>query len=427
MQCILPTENTITKAIRSLQNDHNFRCPPLFAACTTLSCGGRIASETDGRYPSWCVRMECVKCPKRWSVCKFCAPRGIQTSRLASKKAQIEHNKLHSIIAKEEADILENKNKRKAIVLEEEKTDATKKDRKTTVVDLTEYLDNPVQLTYLKHDQLKEGKKYLAALQMTQDQNESPTMISELDADLNILIASLVLRVTKGERLLISKIFSRVVEKIIRDQQKIQKQYYTPIPVPSSENEFRRYFDGRCAILNNVPIPKVNVLANGDAFVLPSDFLRLYFSMGLVMPSMVKTIDDINYSANGISEVWQSKKAKECLNKLSIQDSSCYKILLCEWSDGFDPNNNKSSRGSIHVTTFSMFSDSNRNDKNLSFVSTICSDKSNKNEIRRHVYNDLKELRKPTIMFDGTKFIKVSKHPYTSLLFVFNSTNHFLP
>ena len=76
---------------------------------------------------------------------------------------------------------------------------------------------------------------------------------------------------------------------------------------------------------------------------------------------------------------------------------------------------------------FSMFSESNRNNKNLSFVSTICSDKSNKNEIHRHVYKNLKELRKPTIMFDSTKFIKVSKHPYTLLLFVFNSTNHFLP
>ena len=54
-----------------------------------------------------------------------------------------------------------------------------------------------------------------------------------------------------------------------------------------------------------------------------------------------------------------------------------------------------------------MFSDINRNDKSLSFVSTICSDKSNKNEIRRHIYNDLKKLTEPTLIFNGTKFIKV--------------------
>ena len=129
--------------------------------------------------------------------------------------------------------------------------------------------------------------------------------------------------------------------------------------------------------------------------------------MGLVMPSMVKTVDDIKYSDGGVSEAWQSTKAKDCLNNLKIQDDSCYKILLCEWSDGFDPNNNKSNRGSIHVTTFSMFSENERNDKNLSFVATICSDKSDKKEMRRHIYDDLKKLTEPTIMFDGTKFIKV--------------------
>ena len=106
------------------------------------------------------------------------------------------------------------------------------------------------------------------------------------------------------------------------------------------------------------------------------------------------------------------KKAKECLKKLTTHDSASYIILLCEWSDGFDPNNNKSIRGSIQFTTFSMFSESNRNDKSLSFVSTICSDKSNKNEIRRHVYDDLKKFRETTLVFNGTEFIKVSNKAF---------------
>ena len=243
-------------------------------------------------------------------------------------------------------------------------------------------------------------------MQISEKKHKNLSTITELDADINILIASLVLRVSKGERILISKIMSKVIEKIIHDQSTITKDY-TLIPIPSSENEFRRYFDGKRGILNNVPIPKINVLPNGDVFVLPSDFLRLYFSMGLVMPSMVRTLDDIKKNVTGISDAWQTKKAQECLRQLKTQDSSCYKILRCEWSDGFDPNNNKTSCGSIHVTTFSMFSDINRNDKSLSFVSTICSDKSNKNEIRRHIYNDLKKLTEPTLIFNGTKFIKV--------------------
>ena len=146
-------------------------------------------------------------------------------------------------------------------------------------------------------------------MQMTENKTESLSTITELDADINILIASLVLRVSKGERILISKIMSKVIEKIICDQSTIKKDY-TAIPIPSSENEFRRYFDGKRGILNNVPIPKINVLENGDAYVLPSDFIRLYFSMGLVMPSMVRTLDDIKNNDAGIYVVWQTKKQK---------------------------------------------------------------------------------------------------------------------
>ena len=204
----------------------------------------------------------------------------------------------------------------------------------------------------IKHEQSQEGKKYLTSLQMTK--NGSPTSITELDARINILFASLVLRVSKGDIDLIAKLMAGVVRKIIHDQNnKIGD--YLPIPVPSSVNEFRQYSDGKFAILNNVPIPRINTLPNGDAYVLPSDFLQLYFSMGLVIPSMVKTVDNIKYSDGGISEALQSRKAKDCLNNLKVQDDSCYKILLCEWSDRFDPNNNKSNCGSIHVTTFSIF------------------------------------------------------------------------
>ena len=256
---------------------------------------------------------------------------------------------------------------------------------KVDLTELTELLNNPVQSMYLKHEQSREGKKYLTSLQMTK--NGSPTSNSKLDANINILITSLVLRVSKGERDLIAKIMIGVVKKNYRDQKNIIGNYI-PIPVPSTENEFRRYFDGKFAILNNVPIPRINTLPNGDAYVLPSNFLQLYFSIGLVMPSMVKTVDDIKYSDGGVSEAWQSRKAKDCLNNLKVQDDSCYKILLCEWSDGFDPNNNKSNRGSIHVTTFSILSENNRNDKNLSFVATICSEKSDKKEIHRPVYDD---------------------------------------
>ena len=199
--------------------------------------------------------------------------------------------------------------KRKADVINDDDIVTRTNNKKVKIVDLTEVLPDPIQRTFINHEQLKEGKKYLTSMQMTENKTESLSTITELDTDINILIASLVLRVSKGERILISKIMSKVIEKIIRDQSTIKKDY-TAIPIPSSENEFRRYFDGKRGILNNVPIPKINVLEYGDAYVLPSDFIRLYFSMGLVMPSMVRTLDNIKNNDASINDVWQTKKSK---------------------------------------------------------------------------------------------------------------------
>ena len=93
---------------------------------------------------------------------------------------------------------------------------------------------------------------------------------------------------------------------------------------------------------------------------------------------------------------------------MEIQDDNTYKILLCEWSDGFDPNGmNKNNRRSSHVTSFSIFGKDSRNDPHLSFPATATNDKSNKIELRKKIYDDLKKLREPTRFFNGKQFIFV--------------------
>ena len=185
----------------------------------------------------------------------------------------MEHNTLHCRIENgvcriENIVCEKGKLKRKADAIIEEEESASSKIVKLDVAELTELselLNNPVQSMFIKHEQSQEGKKYLTSLQMTK--NGSPTSITELDARINILFASLVLRVSKGDIDLIAELMAGVVEKIIRDQiNKIGD--YLPIPVPSSVNEFRRYSDGKFAILNNVPIPRINTLPNGDAYSL---------------------------------------------------------------------------------------------------------------------------------------------------------------
>jgi hypothetical protein len=141
----------------------------------------------------------------------------------------------------------------------------------------------------------------------------------------------------------------------VTDSERPSKQLQ--IPLHSSENDFRRYLEGSSAILNKAPMPPIRVTASGDAYVLPSDVIRLYFGFG-IKPHMIRTEDDIVRNGSFVSTAWQSKKAKEALCSLETKDDSTYKILLADWSDGFDPNGtSKNNRGSVHAVTCSLFSE----------------------------------------------------------------------
>ena len=103
-----------------------------------------------------------------------------------------------------------------------------------------------------------------------------------------------------------------------------------------------------------------------------------------------------------------NKKAKKALSSLETKNDSTHKILLADWSDGFDPNGtSKNNRGSVHAITCSLFSEGNRNDRDLSFLVGVSNDKSDHLEVQRAINDDLKALREPTEIFDGTHMIKI--------------------
>ena len=270
--------------------------------------------------------------------------------------------------------------------------------------------------SFFQHGTKNCGKSYIASCQLTKTDN--PSVVSELDTELHLLLASLLLRITKGERYLLSQIMSRVVQKIVKDvtensglnegDETARKTVkHLQIPLPSSENEFRQYLDGTTAIINKIPTPTIRVTADGDAYVLVSDVIRLYFGLG-IKPHMIKTEADITRNGGTITTAWQSKKATEALRSLVTKDDSTYKILLADWSDSFDPNGaNKNNRGSVHAITCSLLCEDNRNNRDLSFLVGLSNDKSDHMEVRRAMYKDLKELAEPTMVFDGTKMMRI--------------------
>ena len=179
----------------------------------------------------------------------------------------------------------------------------------------------------------KQGKHYLTSLQFCGV--GSADGITSEDGHFSMMVATLVLRMRSGERRLFADILALAVKKVLIGQSN-HDPTIRKIPVPTSQNEIRSFIDGSGAILNNVPIPPVHTTESGDAYVLPSDFIRLYFSLGVLQPYMVRSLDEVD-SGDGVSEVWQSKKAKEALRTLEPKDDSSYKIFCVSGATASTP------------------------------------------------------------------------------------------
>ena len=91
---------------------------------------------------------------------------------------------------------------------------------------------------------------------------------------------------------------------------------------------------------------------------------------------MIKSINEVRQdNRNTVGCVWECSRAQQLLKSQNIVESDVNHILMVLWSDGFDPNDTKDNRGSAHIITFSLLSNTNKNDKNLSFICAVTSDK----------------------------------------------------
>ena len=60
------------------------------------------------------------------------------------------------------------------------------------------------------------GKSYIASCHLTK--TSDPNFVSELETELHLLLVSLLLRITKGDRVLLSKVMDCVVKKKLQDR-----------------------------------------------------------------------------------------------------------------------------------------------------------------------------------------------------------------
>ena len=311
-----------------IQRIHGFQCPPNLRVCTKIGCLGTATPTRCARYPSWCVGFRCTGCAKSWNVCKVCSPVGKQLNRMTKNVDKNTHNKLHmknenKRHINEEVHATRSKKKKKnenhietsnpieegccadsdddhdetvTVAAEGDYDDETvtvaaeddyddemvtvgaeeddKKENNDVLISaLKKMFPDENTASFFQHGTKNCGKSYIASCQLTKTDN--PSVVSELDTELHLLLASLLLRITKGERYLLSQIMSRVVQKIVKDvtensglnegDETARKTVkHLQIPLPSSENEFRQYLDGTTAIINKIPTPTIRVTADGD-------------------------------------------------------------------------------------------------------------------------------------------------------------------
>ena len=266
---------------------------------------------------------------------------------------------------------------------------------------------------FFLHHKHGNGKKFLVSKQFSDIVD--PNTITDDDAELHMLIAAHVHSLSKNEKSAFAEILKRVRLKCLSEAGS-SKDTISPLAVtmthcsiPTTSLLMSHYEKGQRAIMTNIPVPKIRVADNNDAYVDLSDVLKLYFSFGLRPDAVRRTAEAGPIGGNGtVNSVWHSRAAKMRLHKLAHKSSTTIKFAMVKWSDGCDPNRStKGSRGSMHVGTVSLFAPGNANDPRYTFVVHIGRDDSDHMEVGRAVLKEIETLELPNLVYDGDSFKEV--------------------
>ena len=240
---------------------------------------------------------------------------------------------------------------------------------------------------FYEHMANSKAMRFIVAKSYTKN-NSSAGMISEQDAEIHLLIASISFILGQKNNTKLARLFELInnnsnsklicVEKerdaVKRELEKLKKKYkvkpdtstnksslvtqemeeklYTiSYPLPTEPNMLRRYADGSKSIIANLPIPRIQKGPGTSAFVLLSDALRCYLPYGLELDSKEKLPTN---QPSVVRTYWDSEAAREGFSKLPESTTPTQKVLITEWSDGMDPNGKKTNRGSAHAITMSL-------------------------------------------------------------------------
>ena len=290
---------------------------------------------------------------------------------------------------------------------------------------------------YYEHLAQGNASRHLVARQLTD--TSDPESVSKKDAHLHILFTSIAkdLGETKKNQLAeVVEIINQKRKESVTDIAKerdyykqllekndipakpyclpVKKKEYKNLELPTSGTLMKRYLVGKNSILQNLPTPEISVSEDCSAHVHIPEVFRLYYPYEPLRNRWVgpKTTKDCGPtgSDNYVTEYWESRRAAKLVKEMTeeLYPDPEYKdlpekLMIVEWGDGADPNGqNKGQRGSVHVTSVSLLSDLSRNNPRNTFPISIGRGGNESMDRQRNFIAGLKELQKPTKVFDGT-------------------------
>lgn len=145
--------------------------------------------------------------------------------------------------------------------------------------------------------------------------------------------------------------------------------------------------------------------------------MKKYLPYGIQLDDVNQyDIGRISGSNRKVRTYWESECARKNLKKLPKSNLPVKIILVCEWSDGCDPNGrNKGNRGSVHIISVSLLSTKNKNSIKNTFVLGISKDKTDHEHVRRLIYEDIKQLENATVFYDGNQKVRLQVINHVSI------------
>ena len=203
---------------------------------------------------------------------------------------------------------------------------------------------------FFEHEKSGFGTAYLVSRSQFQIQSAAKK-VDRSEVELQMAIAGLAVELSRDQRDDFGEILGKVYDLGVRRAAvDANKEWRTR--VPSSGREIRRVImKGQHAIVRNTPRPEIVKLGPCHAYASLKDCIQDLLGRGIPTDDTTGNYEE----GQTVRTLGESRAANRLFPQYSGNDGlETLKLWVVEWSDDFEPNNNKTNRGSVWLKTVTV-------------------------------------------------------------------------